>query len=375
MKKSKWIAIIVCIALAMSSIASFAASVNDYKKKLDNVKKDKSKAQQELKQNKQEQKNVVDKIADLEEEIRQKEKEINDLFSKITQTKGDIDVKRQEIEKLKVLIEKQKKLLEKRLRVMYKTSNVEYMEILLSSNDISELMTNLEMIKNIVAYDKELIENLKNDREKVEKAKEDLEDKERQLVAFQQKAEAKKTQLAVSKGQQEVYKKELVEDAKEIEAQIDKFNKYAGQLQSEIAKLQSKGTTYGGGIMAWPAPGNSRITSPYGNRYHPILKRNKFHSGIDIAAATGSPIVAANDGTVIFSGWNRGYGNLVYVDHGGGIVTVYAHNSKLLVSKGDKVKRGQTIAKAGSTGMSTGPHLHFEVRKNGSTTNPISWVK
>ena len=375
MKKSKWIAVIVCIALAMSSIASFAASVGDYKKKLDDVKKDKSKAQQELQKNKQEQKSVADKIEALESEIRDKEKEINALFSKITETKGDISVKKEEIEKLKVLIEKQKKLLEKRLRVMYKTSNIEYMEILLSSEDISELMTNLEMIKNIVVYDKELIGDLKSDREKVEKVKADLEDKEMQLVTMQQRAEAQRTQLAVSKGQQEVYRKELASNAKELEIQIDRFNKDARKLESEIASLQSKGTSYGGGVMEWPVPAYHKVTSPYGNRYHPVLKKNKFHSGVDLRARMGTPIVAANDGTVLRAGYNSGYGNRIYIDHGGGIVTVYAHNSKLLVKAGDKVKRGQTIAKAGSTGRSTGPHLHFEVRKNGKTTNPMNWIK
>ena len=127
--------------------------------------------------------------------------------------------------------------------------------------------------------------------------------------------------------------------------------------------------------MEWPVPGYHKVTSPYGNRYHPVLKKNKFHSGVDLRAPMGTPIVAANDGKVLSAGYNSGYGNRIYIDHGGGIVTVYAHNSKLLVKAGDKVKRGQTIAKAGSTGRSTGPHLHFEVRKNGKTTNPMNWIK
>ena len=127
--------------------------------------------------------------------------------------------------------------------------------------------------------------------------------------------------------------------------------------------------------MAWPVPSSSRITSPYGYRTHPILRTRSFHSGVDIAAPTGTPIVAANDGTVIYSGTRGGYGKCIIIDHGGGTATLYAHCSQLLVSSGTTVSRGSTIAKVGSTGQSTGPHCHFEVRINGSTTEPMAYLR
>ncbi len=127
--------------------------------------------------------------------------------------------------------------------------------------------------------------------------------------------------------------------------------------------------------MTWPAPGNGRVSSPFGYRIHPIFHTKKLHTGIDIPASTGSSIVAASSGTVIHSGWLGGYGNVVMIDHGGGIVTLYAHNSSLTVSKGQSVSRGSLIAKAGSTGNSTGPHLHFEVRQNGKYIDPLPWVR
>jgi murein DD-endopeptidase MepM/ murein hydrolase activator NlpD len=126
--------------------------------------------------------------------------------------------------------------------------------------------------------------------------------------------------------------------------------------------------------MCWPSESSTRISSPFGNRLHPILRIYKLHTGIDIAARSGTNILAANAGTVISAGWNNGYGYMVMVDHGGGIVTLYAHSSKLLVRKGNVVARGQAIAKVGSTGMSTGPHLHFEVRVNGIYKNPLDYV-
>ena len=132
---------------------------------------------------------------------------------------------------------------------------------------------------------------------------------------------------------------------------------------------------YTGGRFAWPVPGSQRITSYYGYRIHPVYKTKKFHTGIDVGAGYGLAIVAAGDGVVTMATTNGGYGKCVIINHGSGITTLYGHCSTLLVSVGDKVTKGQTIAKVGSTGVSTGPHLHFEVRVNGSTTDPLQYLK
>ena len=169
-------------------------------------------------------------------------------------------------------------------------------------------------------------------------------------------------------------KSEIDKDNKELAAMLDELQAEADALTREIQSLQSTGTTYEGGVMAWPAPGYTRVTSEFGNRLHPVLKVNKFHAGMDIGAPSGSKVVAANNGTVIKATYSGSYGNMVMIDHGGGIVTLYAHNTKLLVKTGDKVTRGQQIAVSGATGRVTGPHVHFEVRVNGEYKNPRNYL-
>ena len=144
-----------------------------------------------------------------------------------------------------------------------------------------------------------------------------------------------------------------------------------------IKNLEKAGGAYVGGTMTWPVPTSSRIASYYGMRLHPIFKKWLMHTGVDISETYNKYIVAANSGTVIFAGWRDGYGNAVIIDHGGGVTTLYAHiiSNGILVRLGSHVEAGQSIAKIGSTGNSTGPHLHFEVRVNGEHQDPLKYIK
>ena len=186
-------------------------------------------------------------------------------------------------------------------------------------------------------------------------------------------------QMAVLKEKQEESQR-LVDSIKADIASFEKALKAQEAAEAaareEIRRLtQGSSGTYSGGTFAWPSV-STYITSPYGTRVHPVTGKVKTHTGIDIGAGMGTNIFAAADGTVLISGWNTGgYGNYVVIDHGGGLTTLYAHCSSLLVSAGQKVTRGQVIAKCGSTGMSTGPHLHFEVLKNGAHTDPYAYLR
>ena len=146
------------------------------------------------------------------------------------------------------------------------------------------------------------------------------------------------------------------------------------ELDILLATMEENGSQYVGGTFAWPAPGYYTITSPYGMRNHPVIHVYTNHSGMDIGAPMGSYAIAANDGVVTTATYSNSYGNMVIINHGGGITTLYGHASQLLVQVGDVVKRGDPILKVGSTGWSTGPHLHFEIRVNGKTIDPYPYV-
>jgi murein DD-endopeptidase MepM/ murein hydrolase activator NlpD len=234
-------------------------------------------------------------------------------------------------------------------------------------------MSNMDMVQKIYDNDIDVLKTMEDQHKQVEAQKQKLETLQANLESEKQQEADKQANLQASRGEVANLKSQVASDNADLEDQIDDLNAEADRLVSEIRKLQGN-QAYTGGNFCWPSASSTRVTSEFGMRFHPILKVNKLHTGIDIGAASGTKVLAANNGTVIKAGWNNSYGNVVMIDHGGGIVTLYAHNSKLLVSTGDVVSKGQNIALSGSTGNSTGPHIHFEVRVNGDYKNPRDWL-
>lgn len=285
-----------------------------------------------------------------------------------------IAAKEQDIVKLTQDIEDNNKALEERLRTMYKKGTAGYLEVILNSEDLMDALTRVDMIQLIVKSDVDLLKSIEKQKKEVQEIQVSLEEEKVQVVTVQNNVLAKKGQVLVASQSKEAYMAGLEKDIKQIQYLEAQEEAQSDQIEKDILAAQ-RAVAYAGGEMLWPAPGNYRITSQYGKRSDPITGVWSNHGGTDIAAPYGSSIVAANDGVVIFAGWHYSYGNYIIIDHGGGISTVYAHNSKLLVTAGQAVVRGETISKAGSTGYSTGNHLHFEVRINGVRTDPMKYLK
>ena len=312
-------------------------------------------------------------IRTLEGQMLATQAEIDSIKGSIDLTQEKIDTALANLYALEASMNEQNERLNARLRTMYINGNVGFLDVLLGSESISDFMTNMDRVQLIYESDKEVIEALEQQHRIIEAQKQYLLDLQAELVAYRNKEAEKKESLRQNQTQTAEKRAEVARNNKELEALLDAQLAEANRLVAEILRLQGT-EDYVGGTLAWPVPGVTRVTSEFGMRMHPILKVRRMHTGLDIGAPSGTTVVAANAGRVIQSGWNSGYGNMVAIDHGGGIVTLYAHHSSNLVSTGDIVVRGQAIAKVGSTGMSTGPHLHFEVRVNGEYKDPRGYL-
>lgn len=366
--------ILVCTTFIFALLFTSVGYGLDNQSKLRQVQNTIKQITSKLSQNKEKEKSMTEKIKTLDLNISKTEEELGEISKEVTLTQKKIEKAKQELAEAEVSIGDKNDVIDSRLKVMYKNNNMGYLEVLLSSTSIVDLFSNLDMMKKIFNHDMDVLKHLKDERDLIDSKKRTLESHESKMEVMLQTMERKQKELVVSRGEVNRLRSKVQQDSKELEKQIDELNEYADKIAAEIRKKQSGGK-YTGGEMAWPAPGYTRITSPFGYRIHPILKTKKRHTGIDIGISSGKNVVAAADGTVIHSDWLGGYGKVIMIDHGGGIVTLYAHNSSLVVGEGTKVKKGDVVSKAGSTGMSTGPHLHFEVRKNGEYVDPIPWVR
>ena len=364
---------VLMFALAATMVTFGVAYGDNEQQDLNNIHQKIDQTQSQLNAGKKKEKQLGNQIKQLESQINATEKEINNLKGDINKTQQEIGVVQGNLATLEQEMDTQNNNLQERLRAMYKNGDTGMIQILLGSDDITDFMSNMDMVQKIYDNDIDVLKTMEDQHKQVEAQKQKLETLQANLEADKQQEADKQTSLQASRGEVAGLKAQVASDNADLEDQIDDLNAEADRLVDEIRKLQGD-QAYTGGNFCWPSASSTRVTSEFGMRYHPILKVNKLHTGLDIGAAAGTKVLAANSGTVIKAGWNNSYGNVVMIDHGGGIVTLYAHNSKLLVSTGDVVSKGQNIALVGSTGNSTGPHIHFEVRVNGEYKNPRDWL-
>lgn len=354
MKKKTFICLLIFVltmAIGTGTLA-YADSLSEINEQKDEVKND----MQALTESIEEQQAEVDKI---QASIDEKQAEIDASEAKISEAEA-------EIEQTKKDMEKRQEGLNGRLRTMYKNGSVGYLDVLLGSNSLSEFLSNIEMVQRIYKNDQDTMKELKRQHEELEVMRAELEKQKESL-------EAERAELDEERAGAQAKQDELQGDKEALQAKLDELNAEADRISSEIAGMQNPEIEYEGGTFMWPT--NTRlITSYFGYRIHPVTGIYTGHTGVDIGCSYGSPVYAAADGTVIVASYGYGgYGVAVVIDHGSGISTLYGHNDSLHVSAGQKVSRGQVIATSGNSGISTGPHLHFEVREGGAYVDPLSY--
>ena len=314
----------------------------------------------------------LQQIQKLDERISESEQELNGLNSQIEELQTSMEEVENNLKKVEDAYNSQKKLLDNYLIAVQESDETEYLDVLLSSKSISEFLSSYFLISELASYEMDLLDDMQAKKDEINLSKEKLENDKKSLSDI--KANQTKTArvLENTKSVRENLIAKLSDKEKEIQAQIDEYNNRFDEINREILALAqgSIAAEYIGGELAWPVPGYTRITSKYGMRTHPITGVYKLHTGVDIGAPRGANFIAANDGIVTKASYNSAYGNMVIIDHGGGVSTLYAHGDEILVQAGQTVKRGDPILKVGSTGYSTGPHAHFEVRLNRSCNRP-----
>lgn len=419
-KKTKMVALFVILSLSLSPLQAFATDLQDQinsnnqqKNELKNQKEDIEKlaegANKELQIIKEKaaakgievtESNV--KVQSFQTKIDELQAQIDELQGTMDKAQIDIDSKQKLIEKEEQESQERQNMLGNRLRSYYKNDmSSQTLKAILKSESITDLISNIVNVSKLLDLDQNLLKKIEETKESLAKEKvslqaqvDKLSEEKAQIKSKQQEQvdaqkefldeknnyEAQMQELKTIEKAKDNATKSLTQKEKEIEDKIGDIDSYNQDLQDQIDKVfqdinnnpkTDQNISNGEGFLK-PAVGG--ISSYYGPRVHPITGANGFHTGIDIAAANKSDILASKSGTVVFAGVQSGYGNVVIVDHGGGIQTLYAHCSSLLVSYGQKVSRGQIIAKVGSTGNSTGPHLHFEVRVNGEHKDPMNYL-
>ncbi|MDR1157725.1 MAG: peptidoglycan DD-metalloendopeptidase family protein [Oscillospiraceae bacterium] len=356
--------------------AGAASSLDALRQNSKSLAAEKKKIQEELSQVKQEKASAAKRKEALDKQIDITEQEIQNTEELIAMLTGEIARRQAELDEALRREAEQYEAFRVRMRTMEEAGDTGYLGVLLSADSFSDLLGRIGTVQEIMDYDLALMEDLQATRLVVEETKRALEADKDEQSSVKQTLSDRRAELASQSREQvqmlQELEKEETEYRKAIQEKEDAEKALQRQISSLMAELARKNTVYVGGEYTWPLPGYT-AGSPYGLRYHPILKRNRLHTGQDIPAPTGTKILAANGGEIIKADYNSGYGNCVVIDHGGGQATLYGHMSRIGVSVGQKVKKGAVIGYVGSTGLSTGPHLHFEIIINGTQVNPMNY--
>ena len=370
---------------AVAAMAVLLITVNASGKTLDEFKDE----YEQLVYDEETQRAMLEDNYSLQEEIKE---EIADLDMRLSEAQIDIDRADKDLMEILLEIDEARKNLEAaqeesrllleqasdRLRYIYENEETDFWDILLKCENISDYSFYRQYTEDIMRYDAELIEQLKEKEKELEKELERIEEKTEAKTALEKFKTEKEFEIAVMYEEKNRLLDEYRQNASDAEEELKELTEAADKVYDIIVNIEKNKEfvdTYTGGELEWPVEGRYYVSSGYVGRISPVGNGYEFHTGIDIPAPEGYEIHAAEGGEVINAGWIKGYGNTVIIDHGGGVSTLYAHNSDLAVEYGEMVERGQVIAYCGSTGYATGSHCHFEVRINGEHTDPWEYLK
>lgn len=376
-------------AVTNDSIQAKEAEIEAAKKEVSGLKSNKTDVEKLKKELEQSKNDLTAYVTQLDQQLSGIQDKIQQYNTMITEKEEEIEETAKELEEAIKQQEEQYEAMKKRIKFMYEKGDTFYIELLFTAGGFADMTNKADYIESLSRYDRDKLEEYVATKELVQLCKEELEVEREVLAEAKTAVEEEEASVSALIDQKEQQIKAVTSDISTKEAAIKEYEAMIAQENAEIAALEkavaeerarleaenAQARIYNGGMFAWPCPGYKRISDEYGNRMHPILGVQKFHNGLDMAAPGGTAILAAYDGDVVGAAYNNSMGNYIMIDHGSGLYTIYMHCSALYVSKGQSVTKGQKIAAVGSTGRSTGNHLHFSVRLNGNYVNPWNYLK
>lgn len=359
----------ICVCVFAEDITDLQEKSNTITESLNETNNRLQAVQDQLSSNMQELQELDSQIASSQEEINKIDTDVNDLVKQVEEKEKKLEEAQEQYDKIQALVDA-------RMLKIYATPKFQTIQVLLESKNVTEFLTTYYAIQEATKADKNLMKSVKEEKDEIEITKKILIEKKEQIVTSKKTQQKKAQVLSNTKKMREYYISKLSTEEQELQAKIDEYNNQVSEIEAEIKllALNSISADYIGGPMIWPTPGYTTITSEYGMRTHPVTGAYKLHTGVDIGAPLESSFVAAANGIVSKATFSPAYGNMVIIDHGGGVQTLYAHGNEIMVQVGQTVSAGTEILKVGSTGYSTGPHAHFEIRINGQTVNPLDYL-
>ena len=380
MLKGKLMALALAAGLAVLPLFAafgFASEADDKRAELNEVQSQMQKMQDRKEKARQKAEAATVGLEEIQTSLNELQYQARELQAKSDALQSKINDNQAKLAKKKAEVEQRKKIYSKRLRQIYINGQINYLDVLLGAKDFGDFSSRMYLLQKIISSDIAMLEQLQKDEAEIKSRQEQLDSQMKEIKSTQAALEAKRARARRLKEQRSYMLYKAQEEEQQSQSEYDRLLAISENITAMLRNMESGGggaSSGGGGTgrFMWPCRGT--ITSYFGWRTHPVFGTTKYHSGMDIGVDYGTPIYAADSGTVIYSGWLGGYGYAVMIDHGSGLVTLYGHNQALNVYEGQYVSKGTCIAYAGSTGYSTGPHCHFEVRLHGEVTEPLNYL-
>lgn len=374
MNKNSIIKFLSILLLFSFSFLVFADNIEEAIKKQEELNKQIQETQKTLSQKEAEQKKFKKELYSINSTLEKTNASLNEINNNLEDSEININKITEEIILKESEVGERSELLKERLTDIYIKGEVKFLDVLFQATSFSDFLSRYEMMKIVAKKDNSLLIGLEEEQRSLTEAKEALEEEVNKLSDLKKQREVRTNELSVASSRHKTVIDTLTKEKSYYASMLDELEEQSKIIEQQILAAQGTGGTSPTGLN-WPTPGYYRITSPYGYRIHPILKTKRLHTGIDLGVPYGKNVIASNGGKVILAKYNGGYGYCLIIDHGGGMSTLYAHLSSFSVKVGDTVAAGQKVAQIGTSGLSTGPHLHYEVRLNGAHTNPEDYLR